>query len=119
MIRGAASVLYGQLSPGGLINTVSKRPSQTPYHEINLQAGQNNRKQLSADFTGPLGDSDTLSYRLTLLDRKSDTAADHIQNDKVYVAPALTWQPDDDTSLTLLSFYQKPRPASPRPCPIS
>lgn len=117
VIRGAASVLYGQLSPGGLINTVSKRPSQTPYHEINLQAGQNNRKQLSADFTGPLGDSDTLSYRLTLLDRKSDTAADHIQNDKVYVAPALTWQPDDDTSLTLLSFYQKTETGFSAPLP--
>ncbi len=117
VIRGAASVLYGQLSPGGLINTVSKRPSQTPYHEVNLQAGQNNRKQLSADFTGPLGDSDTLSYRLTLLDRKSDTAADHINNDKVYVAPALTWQPDDDTSLTLLSFYQKTETGFSAPLP--
>ncbi|QHF48011.1 TonB-dependent siderophore receptor [Pseudomonas sp. S35] len=117
VIRGAASVLYGQLSPGGLINTVSKRPSQTPYHEVNLQAGQNNRKQLSADFTGPLGDSDTLSYRLTLLDRKSDTAADHIQNDKVYVAPALTWRPDDDTSLTLLSFYQKTETGFSAPLP--
>ncbi|OPA87388.1 TonB-dependent receptor [Pseudomonas fluorescens] len=117
VIRGAASVLYGQLSPGGLINTVSKRPSQTPYHELNLQAGQNNRKQLSADFTGPLGDSETLSYRLTLLDRKSDTAADHIRNDKVYVAPALTWRPDDDTSLTLLSFYQKTETGFSAPLP--
>ncbi|MCK6189960.1 TonB-dependent siderophore receptor [Pseudomonas sp. EYE_354] len=117
VIRGAASVLYGQLSPGGLINTVSKRPSQTPYHEVNLQAGQNNRKQLSADFTGPLGDSDTLSYRLTLLDRKSDTAADHINNDKVYVAPALTWRPNDDTSLTLLSFYQKTETGFSAPLP--
>ncbi|OPA87207.1 TonB-dependent receptor [Pseudomonas fluorescens] len=117
VIRGAASVLYGQLSPGGLINTVSKRPSQTPYHELNLQAGQNNRKQLSADFTGPLGDSDTLSYRLTLLDRKSDTATDSIQNNKVYVAPALTWRPDDDTSLTLLSFYQKTETGFSAPLP--
>jgi iron complex outermembrane receptor protein len=117
VIRGAASVLYGQLSPGGLINTVSKRPSQTPYHEINLQAGQNDRKQLSADVTGPVGDSETLSYRLTLLDRKSDTAADHINNDKVYVAPALTWRPDDDTSLTLLSFYQKTETGFSAPLP--
>ena len=117
VIRGAASVLYGQLSPGGLINTVSKRPSQTPYHEVNLQAGQNNRKQLSADFTGAVGDSETLSYRLTLLDRKSDTAAEHINNDKVYVAPALTWRPDDDTSLTLLSFYQKTETGFSAPLP--
>lgn len=117
VIRGAASVLYGQLSPGGLINTVSKRPSQTPYHEVNVQAGQNNRKQLSADFTGPLGDSETLSYRLTLLDRKSDTSSDHIGNDKIYVAPALTWRPDDDTSLTLLSFYQKTETRFSAPLP--
>lgn len=117
VVRGAASVLYGQLSPGGLINTVSKRPSQTPYHEVNVQAGQNNRKQLSADVTGPLGESDTLSYRLTLLERKSDTAADHIGNDKFYVAPALTWRPNDDTSLTLLSFYQKTETSFSAPLP--
>ena len=117
VVRGAASVLYGQLSPGGLINTVSKRPSQTPYHEVNLQVGQNNRKQLSADVTGPLGESDTLSYRLTLLERKSDTAADHIGNDKFYVAPALTWRPNDDTSLTLLSFYQKTETRFSAPLP--
>ncbi|MFK3970426.1 TonB-dependent siderophore receptor [Pseudomonas sp. NPDC087358] len=106
VIRGAASVLYGQLSPGGLINAVSKRPSMTPYHEINLQAGQSDRKQISGDFTGPVGDSDTLSYRLTVLDRDSQTPQDHIGNDKIYIAPALTWSPDEDTSLTLLSFFQ-------------
>ncbi|ROL66300.1 TonB-dependent receptor [Pseudomonas chlororaphis] len=117
VIRGAASVLYGQLSPGGLINTVSKRPSQTPYHEVNLQTGQNDRKQLSADFTGPLGDSETLSYRLTLLERKSETSADHIDNNKTYIAPALTWRPNDDTSLILLSFYQKTETGFSAPLP--
>lgn len=109
VIRGAASVLYGQLSPGGLINAVSKRPTRTPYHEVNLQLGQDDRRQVSADLSGPLGDSETLSYRLTVLDRDSSTPQDHIDNDKLYIAPALTWQPDEDTSLTLLSFYQKTR----------
>lgn len=107
VIRGAASVLYGQLSPGGLVNAVSKRPTSTPYRELNLQLGQDDRRQISADFSGPLGDSETLSYRLTLLSRDSSTPQDHIDNDKLYIAPALTWRPNDDTSLTLLSFYQK------------
>ena len=107
VIRGAASVLYGQLSPGGMINGVSKRPTETPFHELNLQVGSYDRKQLSADFSGPLVGSDTLSYRLTLLSRNSDTQQDHINDDKFYIAPALTWRPNEDTSLTLLSFYQK------------
>lgn len=107
VIRGAASVLYGQLSPGGMVNAISKRPTLTPQHELNLQVGSNDRKQLSADFSGPLAGSDTLSYRLTLLNRDSDTQQDHINDDKLYIAPALTWRPNEDTSLTLLSFYQK------------
>lgn len=107
VIRGAASVLYGQLSPGGMINGVSKRPTREPLRELNLQVGQNDRKQLSADFSGPLGESDTLSYRLTMLKRDSDTPQDHINDDKLYIAPSLTWRPNEDTSLTLLSFYQK------------
>lgn len=107
VIRGAASVLYGQLSPGGMINGVSKRPTETPFHELNMQVGSYDRKQLSADFSGPLAGSDTLSYRLTLLSRNSDTQQDHVNDDKFYIAPALTWRPNEDTSLTLLSFYQK------------
>lgn len=107
VIRGAASVLYGQLSPGGMINGVSKRPTETPFHELNLQVGSYDRKQLAADFSGPLAGSDTLSYRLTMLSRDSATQQDHINDDKFYIAPALTWRPNEDTSLTLLSFYQK------------
>ena len=107
VIRGAASVLYGQLSPGGFVNGVSKRPTETPLHELGLQYGNHDRKQLTADFSGPLGDSETLSYRLTMLQRDSDTQQDYVNDDKTYIAPALTWRPNDDTSLTLLSFYQK------------
>ncbi len=117
VIRGAASVLYGQLSPGGMINGVSKRPTETPFHELNMQVGSHDRKQLSADFSGPLAGSDTLSYRLTLLSRDSDTQLDHINDDKFYIAPALTWRPSEDTSLTLLSSYQKTDTRFPAPLP--
>lgn len=117
VIRGAASVLYGQLSPGGMINGVSKRPTETPFHELNMQVGSYDRKQLSADFSGPLAGSDTLSYRLTLLSRNSDTQQDHVNDDKFYIAPALTWRPNEDTSLTLLSFYQKTDTRFPAPLP--
>ena len=109
LIKGAASVLYGSAAPGGVINTVSKRPTAEPLHEINAEAGSFGRKQVSGDFGGALDPSGEWSYRLTFLERDSDTFIDKVPDDRSYVAPALKWQPDAATSLTLLAEYQKDR----------
>lgn len=117
VLRGAASVLYGQLSPGGVVNAVSKRPTSEPLRELGLQLGNHDRRQLTADFSGPVAGSDTLDYRLTMLGRDSNTADRYIPDDKLYIAPALTWRPSADTSLTLLSFYQKTNTRFSAPLP--
>jgi iron complex outermembrane recepter protein len=59
------SVLYGQLAPGGIVNGVSKRPTDTALHEVNVEYGSNNRKQISGDFSGPVTDDGVMTYRLT------------------------------------------------------
>lgn len=107
VLRGPSSILYGQGGPGGLVNLVSKRPTDKPVHEVQLQAGSYDWKQIAADFGGLLTDDGTWTYRLTGLLRDSDTQIDHVKNDRVFIAPALTWRPDDNTTLTLLSDYQK------------
>lgn len=107
VLRGATSVLYGQLGPGGVINAVSKRPSFTASGEIRAQYGSFERKELAADYTGPL--SDNIAVRLTGLIRDSDTEVDYIKDDKRYIAPALTWRMGADTELTLLGSYQEIR----------
>ena len=107
LLKGAASVLYGAAAPGGLINTVSKRPTTETLHELNVELGSFARKQISGDFAGALDKEGDWSYRFTFLQRDSDTAIDHVPDDRTYVAPALKWQPDANTSLTLLAEYQK------------
>ncbi|WP_236232454.1 TonB-dependent siderophore receptor [Pseudomonas tohonis] len=109
VLRGASSVLFGQAAPGGIINVVSKLPTREELHEIKTETGSNDRHQLATDHGGAL--TDTLSYRFTALQRKSDTTTDHVPDDRTYIAPSLTWQPDDATSLTLLATYQKSRTA--------
>lgn len=106
VLRGAASMLYGQLTPGGAVNAISKRPTDTPLHEVNVEYGSYDRKQLSADFGGPVTDDGAITYRLTGLVRNADNWVDETPDNKVYIAPALTFSPDDATSLTLLSSYQ-------------
>ncbi|MEO9341150.1 TonB-dependent siderophore receptor [Mesorhizobium sp. SB112] len=106
VVRGASSVLYGQLSPGGLVNAVSKRPTPEPLREANVEYGSYNRKQVSVDLSDSIDAAGTLRYRLTGLLRDADNWVDETPDDKVYIAPALTWQPDAATSLTLLASYQ-------------
>ena len=117
VLKGGASILYGRAPAGGLVNAVSKRPSAEPIHEINLQAGSYDRRQVSGDFAGPLTEDGTVSYRLVALHRDSDTFIDHVPDDRTYLAPSIRWQPSEDTSLTLLADYQHDRTAYQYPFP--
>lgn len=57
--RGPASVLYGQASPGGLVNYVSKRPSFDPLREIKFEAGTFGRLQGELDVSGAFDESES------------------------------------------------------------
>ena len=55
ILKGPASVLYGKGSPGGLVNTVSKTPKAEAAHQIVVEAGNFDRKQIAIDSTGTIG----------------------------------------------------------------
>ena len=107
VLKGPASVLYGQAELGGIVNVVSKLPQQTPSREVQMQIGSHNRKQLAMDMTGPVNQDGTLLYRLVALKRNSDTQVDHVNDDALVLMPSLTWRPDADTSVTLLYTHQQ------------
>lgn len=106
VLKGPSSVVFGQMPPGGMVNMVSKRPSKEQIREISLSVGSYNQKQAAFDLGGALNEKGTLLYRLTGLARKSDTPLDFSRDDRYFIAPAITWAPSDDTSLTLLMRYQ-------------
>ncbi len=107
ILRGPASVLYGQGSPGGIVNFVTKRPLDKPFRELILVAGSFDRFEGKFDLSDSINENATLAYRLTGLATTSDAQVDFIERDRVVIAPALTWRPNDDTTLTFLSSYNK------------
>ncbi|WP_424135380.1 TonB-dependent siderophore receptor [Roseomonas chloroacetimidivorans] len=106
VLRGPASVLYGQTGAGGIVNLVSRRPTETPIHEVRLEAGTDGRLQAGFDFGGPLTADGQFLYRLTGIARKADTQYDYVGEERVAIAPAFTWRPDSNTTFTLLGSYQ-------------
>lgn len=79
LLRGPASVLYGQNGPGGLVNMVSKRPLAEDKKEIQLQLGSDAHKQISGDFSGALDNDGKWLCRLTALIRDAELSSEKLK----------------------------------------
>lgn len=107
LITGPASILYGAASPGGILNMVSKRPKDYAFGEVTLQGGSFDRIQGTFDVGGPLDKEKSLLYRVTGLGLNANTQVDYVGEQRFAIAPALTWRPDLDTTITFLSSYRQ------------
>lgn len=105
VVRGPASVLFGQGSLGGIVNLVSKTPVFTNAGEVNLVYGSYDRKEVMADVNRLV--TDDLAVRLVARVRDADTYVDHVPDDRVMIAPSITWRPSTQTDITLLGLYQE------------
>ena len=105
ILKGPASVLYGQGSPGGIVNVVSKRPKSEARHTFGAEAGSFSRGQFTLDSTGPLTEDGTWLYRMVALYRDSETQIDEIDDESLVLAPSISYRPSQDTDLTLLLNY--------------
>lgn len=112
VLRGPASMLFGQGSTAGVINLVSKRPQAETRREVGVQLGSFDRRQVNADFTGALTADGTWLYRVVGVYRESDTQVDQVDDHRRLIAPSLTWRPSEDTSLTLQFRWQQDRTGS-------
>ncbi|MES1983970.1 MAG: TonB-dependent receptor [Pseudomonadota bacterium] len=70
VLRGPQGTLFGRNSTGGLINYITKKPSQTPEGYLSASFGRFNDLKLEAAATAPL--TDTLSMRVSGTSRHSD-----------------------------------------------
>lgn len=109
VLRGPASVLYGQTNVGGIVNVVSKRPLEDRLNEVGIRIGNHKRIEGVFDFSGPATKDGTLLYRLTGVGLTTDTQVDYAEQKRVFIAPAFTWRPNTDTSVTVLAQYLRER----------
>lgn len=105
ILKGPASVLYGQTEPGGLVNLTSKQPTDTPQGSIRFEGGNFHRYQGMVDVSGRLFGSNKLFYRVNGLARASQSQVQYARDDQDYIAPSLLWKPSDRTSLLVLGNY--------------
>ncbi|WP_197432159.1 TonB-dependent siderophore receptor [Ectopseudomonas composti] len=100
VLRGPASVLYGEGATGAVINVVPKKPfAGEIQNHLRLGYGSDDRRQAALDSGGSL--SDALSYRFNLNQQASNGWVDRGDSDSLALSAALRWDASDDMSFTL------------------
>lgn len=107
VVRGPASVLYGQANPGGLVAMTSKRPVAQAIRKLQLSAGNLHQGEAAFDFGGALDEDAKLLYRLNGIAGTKETGIKDHKEKRFAIAPALTYIANEDTTFTLLTSYQK------------
>jgi iron complex outermembrane recepter protein len=96
-IKGPASAVFGNSSPGGTINMITKKPLDETRQAIQFTTGTFNTFRTTADFTGAVNEDKTLLYRLNLGYENADTYRDQIGNKSIVVAPSVSFIPKEGT----------------------
>ncbi|MEM8566806.1 MAG: TonB-dependent receptor [Bacteroidota bacterium] len=106
VIKGPASALFGNASPGGTINRVTKKPLQESRQSISSTVGSFNTFRTLGDFTGAITEDKKLLYRLNLGYENSDSFRDLQFDRNLVIAPSFSFLPNDKTSLNFDIVYQ-------------
>lgn len=107
VLKGPASLLYGQVLPGGLVNMVSKRPRAETFAEAATTLGSHEFRQATLDMGTPLSENGKAAFRVNALAMNSNDETDHVWFKNRFIAPSLSLDLGPRTDFTILTSYQE------------
>ena len=110
ILKGPASITYGQVQPGGLMNIITKKPQEEAAVRYDISGNsystgvsdfaEDNSFTGTVDATGPLTEDKKWLYRLILSAEDTNSYRDDVDAQNYYLFPTLTYRPDTETEVT-------------------
>lgn len=107
VLKGPASVLYGQMQPGAVINIVTKQPLGHFAASGSLEAGRYDFYRGTIDLNAPLTSDGVLKGRINAAYENSDSFVDFWNKEHIFVSPVVSFSPTDATKITLEGIYSR------------
>jgi|UniRef100_UPI00404B02C4 iron complex outermembrane recepter protein len=98
VVKGPASLLYGQITPGGSVNYITKRPKGKSYVKVKAQFGTDNYRRADVDVNEVVGDG-RYKFRLIGAYEKALAWADPSGGDSRLVAGSFEAKLTDTSTL--------------------
>ncbi len=105
ILKGSAAILYGNVSPGAVMNMVTKQPKFNFGGEVNVRAGSYGLFKPAFDVYGPL--SSKIAYRVNGTFETADSYRDQVHSKRYYVNPSLLFKLSSRTELLVQGDYLK------------
>ncbi len=109
VFKGSSAINYGSGFYGGLMNIVTKKPKAKDQYEIGYNFGSFNLHKITADLNKAIGKNKEYRFRLNGsfynengFQKRGSEIRQHF-----FIAPAFTYQPNDDFRLTINSEFLK------------
>jgi iron complex outermembrane receptor protein len=106
-LKGPTSILFGDVTPGGVMNFVTKKPQADFAANVNLKTGSWNLVRPAIDITGPLTANHQLRYRVNTSFEKSNSFRDYVSQQRMFVAPTIAWDITPKLSLNVEAVFKK------------
>jgi iron complex outermembrane receptor protein len=102
-LKGGSALLFGNVTPGGILNLVTKTPKFTEGGQLSMQMGSYAFYKPAIDFYGPLNKS--IAYRFNASYENSESFRDFVKNDRIYINPSFLFEISDKTQITAQGDY--------------
>jgi iron complex outermembrane receptor protein len=100
VVKGPASLLYGQINPGGVVNYITKQPESKPAVHATVSAGTAGYDRELVDATGPVGGAESpFLYRLVAMREEVPEFHQTGTGTKTLLAPSVGWKIGRDANL--------------------
>lgn len=109
VLRGPASVLYGEGAIGGAINVISKMPLPVQRNAAEVSFDSNMTRRIAVDSGGPVGKD--AAYRITATANASDGWVDRDRTSNLALHAAVQVKQNDDVTWTIATDYGDRRPS--------
>src|SRR5579872_310389 len=88
-LKGSAAILMGNVTAGGVMNIVTRKPSFEHGGQISFRAGSHDFYKPTLDIYGPVSGSSQVAYRVVSSYEKERSFRDYVRGERYYINPSL------------------------------
>lgn len=100
VVKGPASLFYGQIAPGGVVNYITKRAQEKSFGSVSVQAGSYDYARTQVDVNQPVI-GDRVFLRFNTAWENLERYVDKVNGDILVMNPNVTVKVTDNSTLNL------------------
>jgi iron complex outermembrane receptor protein len=109
VLKGSAAILYGNVSAGGILNMITKKPNYQKGGELSMRFDSYNFYKPTIDLFGVLDSRGRAAFRLNTAYENAGSFRNDVRSERIYFNPSFASKLGKKTELIIEGDYLKDR----------